>query len=138
MPRSEIKKSATKVLIADESPELAKTLSDALCAQGFDCIIAKDESDTLSRFFENMPDVVVLGFSIVKEGDGIRAAKEILANKPLTEILVLTDKRSRITKKEEQLGIELFISREAGLQTIASTVCAIRDLKKSACRLIAK
>lgn len=137
--RSSVKTpSRVTVLIAVESPEFAAALSHALSARDFSCIVAEDGRKASSMFFERRPDVVVLSFGITGEEDGIETAKEILLARSKTEVVILTDSNSKVTDKAEQCGVELFIDKRTNFLRIEDSICAVSNLKKSTCNLIAR
>jgi len=126
------------ILIADRDSNFAISLSQELKSRGNDCILASGVVDAFARSLQVVPNVVVLAYDIARKGDGIELAKQILSQRPLMKIVMLTDIYSRIDKKEERIGIELFTEKSLGIQKIASTICGISELRKTAFRLVAK
>ena len=136
--RNSRKRQAPLILIADRDNEFVSSLSQQLTTKGFECIPVDSANEAYSRSLEAMPDVVVIGCNITREGDGLQVAKQILSRRSLTEVVVLTDLDSEIGKKTERIGVELFIKRSLGVEKIVSSICGICELKKSSFRLIAK
>lgn len=126
------------VLIAVESSEFAAALSRALGARNFSCVVAEDGRKASSMFFERRPDVAVLSFGITGREDGIEAAKEILLARSKTEVVILTDSNSKVTNEVEQCGVELFIDKHTNFLRIINSICAVSNLKKSTCNLVAR
>ena len=87
---------------------------------------------------ELTPDVVVLDSVIERENDGIQIAKRILSRRRLTKIVLLVDMSSKIEKKDERIGIELFVKKGVGVQKISDSICGILELRKSSFDLIAE
>jgi len=126
------------ILVADESEEFRDNLIRELQARGYNCLIAEDGKQASYGYLEKMPDIAVLGIDIGKKGDGMLAAMEILSKRSEAEVIILTNENSTITKNEECIGIEFFISKNNSLQKIVNSICAVWNLKKSSCRLIAR
>ncbi len=126
------------VLIADKSPEFALMLSHLLRKKDFDCTITYDRKSIFSIFLEKRPKIVTLSFGLEKERDGLDAAKDILNISSKTEVVILTDANSRINERAERLGVEIFLAKNAGFSMIVNSICALSNLKKSACDLVAR
>lgn len=126
------------VLIADRDNSFAISLSHELKARGNDCVLVSDPVEAFARSLQSLPDVIVLSYDIARKGDGLELAKQILSQRPLMKIVMLTDISSKIEKKDERIGVELFTEKTLGVLKIANTICGICELRKSAFRLIAK
>ena len=59
------KKSAIKVLIAEDHPVVAKTIEVAVCRIGHKCIaIAQDGHEAIENALALRPDIILMGISI--------------------------------------------------------------------------
>jgi DNA-binding response OmpR family regulator len=126
------------ILIAVESLEFADALSRALGERDFSCIVADSGKKAFSLFLERRPDVVLLSFNIRGKEDGIEAAREILGASSRTKVVILTDSNSKVTDTAEHIGIELFMSKDTSLPRMLNSICAVSNLKKLTCSLIAR
>jgi DNA-binding response OmpR family regulator len=126
------------VLIAVESLEFADALSRALGETDFSCVVADSGKKAFSLFLERRPDVVVLSSDIIEEEDGIEAAREILRASSRTEVVILTDSKSKVTDIAERIGVEIFINKDTSLPRIVNSISAVSNLKKPTCKLVAQ
>jgi DNA-binding response OmpR family regulator len=124
--------------MADQSAELLNLLSATLSSKCFECLVTKDGKDAFFKCLETGASIVILGFGIAEDADGIKAAREILLNRPRTEVIILVNKKSKITKKEESIGVELFIERSTNLEKIVNAICGLCNLRKSPSNLVAR
>ena len=138
MRQSEKRGLNATVLIADRSPEYALMLSHFLREKKFDCIITYDRKSIFSIFLEKRPKIVVLSFGIEKEKDGLEAAKDILNVSSRTRVVILTDTNSRVSESAERLGVEIFLTKDTDFSKVVNSICAVSDLKKPACDLVAR
>ena len=80
-----------KVLVADGSTFMRIMLETALSNLGFNVVgTAKDGKDTLDKYLELKPDIVLIDISL-KEQDGIEVTRRISEDSPSTVIIMLID-----------------------------------------------
>lgn len=128
----------TTVLVADKNKHFTSMLSHSLRARDFDCVVADSRKSIVSIFAERKPRIVVLSFGIEKEKDGMDAAKDILNISSRTAVIVLTDADSKVGDRIERLGVEIFMPKDSGFSKIVNSICAVSNLRKSSCDLVAR
>ncbi|MCF8068936.1 MAG: sigma-54 dependent transcriptional regulator [Desulfobacterales bacterium] len=77
------------ILVVDDEPNILKSISGLLSDEGFDVITASNGYEALKIIDEQSPDLVLL--DIWMPGiDGIDTLKEIKANNPITQVIIIT------------------------------------------------
>lgn len=82
----------TRVLVADDHPQMRARVREALEAGGFEvCAEAPNATRAVEMALQHRPDIVLL--DIHMPGNGIRAAKEVTDQLPDTAVVMLTQSR---------------------------------------------
>lgn len=114
----------TRVLIAEDEPNIVESLIFILRRGGFEVSAAADGDTALSMIRETKPDVVILdvmlpvrnGFEVMKS---VRADETIAA----TPIIILTAKgQSRDRRMAEEIGANAFVTKPFSNQDILDKV----------------
>lgn len=101
-----------KVLIIDDSPFIAKEISDIIEVKGYEvCAHAKNGETGIAMAQELKPDVITL--DIIMPGiDGIETAKEILKLNPEAKIVMLSSLCDHDTMEEvEEIGLKYLVAK---------------------------
>jgi two-component system, OmpR family, KDP operon response regulator KdpE len=77
-----------RVLIADDDPVMAATLSGALKARGYAVVVARDAMQAVMFAVQQQPQVILLDFNM-PAGTGLSALKRLQASARTTSIPVL-------------------------------------------------
>ena len=83
------KNAKTKILLADDDPEIAEGLSAYLKRSGFDCVVAADGLEALQSLKNEQPDLVVCDV-IMPQMDGREFLRSIRDQKNNTPVIMLT------------------------------------------------
>ncbi|MGC8908254.1 MAG: response regulator [Desulfomonilaceae bacterium] len=78
-----------KVLLVDDEQEFVETLGERLETRGFKVETALNGDEGLAKVREFQPDVVILDV-LMPGKDGIETLKEMKAQYPLVEVMMLT------------------------------------------------
>ena len=101
-----------KVLIIDDSPFIAKEISDVIEPKGYEIVgHAKNGEDGIKMAESLQPDVVTL--DIIMPGiDGIETAKELLNKTPGVKIVMLSSLCDHDTMAEvQELGLKHLVAK---------------------------
>jgi DNA-binding response OmpR family regulator len=82
---------SVRILLVDDEAEFVEALSARLDARGFACDTATSGDEALSKLAGDEYDVIVLDLKMPGK-DGLETLVEIKAQKPLTEVIILTGK----------------------------------------------
>ncbi|MFQ6025762.1 MAG: response regulator, partial [Nitrosopumilaceae archaeon] len=84
-----------RVMIADDSDAIRLVLQDILAIGEHELVAeAKDGAETLEKFYDVKPDVLLLDLAMPKK-DGLAVLKDIKATTPAAKIIVITAADSR-------------------------------------------
>ena len=81
---------ALKLLIVDDNPAVRKLIAHIAQPFAGDIFECSDGADALSAYQEQQPDLVLMDIRM-KEVDGITATRQIKANEPTAQIIIVTD-----------------------------------------------
>lgn len=83
------------ILIAEDSPIMARTLTNLLVMHGYDIAgIARDGIEAIKLFFENSPSIVLMDINMPKL-DGITATRKIRSRDPGAMIVIISIETDR-------------------------------------------
>jgi DNA-binding NtrC family response regulator len=126
------------IIIYDLDKEFVNSLSRDINLRGIDCVIVNSPKEAMAKALERMPEAVILGRDIGKKENGLQIGKAILSHTARTKIVILTDDPTNISKKDEKIGIELFIDLKIDLGKIVNSICALCELRKPVFDFISK
>ena len=92
---------ALQILIADDAPHIARSLSFVLQKEGFSVDVANNGEETLQKVREERPKVVFLDI-VMPKMNGLDLCKEIKGDPELreTHIIILTAKGGELDRQE--------------------------------------
>jgi CheY-like chemotaxis protein len=100
------------VLIADDEPDIRALIAHVLRAEGIDVVEAADADETVARWRELRPDVIVLD-QRMPPTTGLAVAEAILADDPGQVILLFTAfVDAEIRSEADRLGIAGCVSKD--------------------------
>ena len=91
-----------KVLVADDNEKINKNLSNYLKANGFKTVSAFNGEETLKKFEEEKPDIILLDIMMPKK-DGFEVCKEI-RKKSMVPVIMVT---ARGEDYDRIMGLEI-------------------------------
>jgi len=120
-----------RVLIADDSPAVRRTLRHFLQADNaWEIVDAEDGQTAIARALEFHPDVIILDLAMPVM-DGLSAAREISKALPEAAILMYTMHRTPHLEQEAQkCGVRKLVSKSQGavlLSAVHDILAAKRD-----------
>lgn len=104
---------ATRVLIAEDDPNIVESLSFVLSRDGFEVSAALDGEEALRRMRSDPPDLMILDVMLPKR-NGFEILKLLKSDPALRAIpvIVLTAKgQLQDRRMAEQLGVEDFMTK---------------------------
>ena len=115
----------TKILLAEDDPNLGMLLSQYIRAKGFKCTLATDGEEAYSAFTAGSFDFVILDVMMPKK-DGFSVAKDIRGIDRETPILFLTAKSMKDDKlKGSELGADDYLTKPFSMEELLARVEAI-------------
>jgi DNA-binding NarL/FixJ family response regulator len=131
--RLPFKEMARRILIADDSPVIRRTIRTWIEAKT-DCEVCGEASDgkTAVSLVERLkPDTVILDVAMPVM-TGLQAADEIIAHAPKTQIIVLTNFSSDLLKQHAfRVGIKAVLAKD-GESTLDRLVSTLENLPRVA------
>ena len=113
------------VLLVEDTPDLAKNISDILRMEDYEVLIAENGVRALAILKTRKPDVIVTDV-ILPELDGLSFIAEIKKIKELSDIpVIILSAREIDPSKETQ--VDLYLKKPSGTQNLLE---AIRSLVK--------
>ncbi|HTQ78177.1 MAG TPA: response regulator [Burkholderiales bacterium] len=104
---------ATRVLIAEDDPNIVESLSFVLSRDGFEVSAALDGEEALRRLRSEPPDVMILDVMLPKR-NGFEVLKAVKSDPALRAmpVIVLTAKgQAQDRRMAEQIGVEGFMTK---------------------------
>lgn len=117
-----------RLLIIDDSPFIAKEISDIVEPEGYEVIgHAKNGERGIEMVDELNPDVITL--DIIMPGiDGIETAQEILKNHPDSKIVMLSSLCDHDTIAEiEEIGLKYLVAKPIEPEKLIETLAAVME-----------
>mgnify|MGYP003969532105 FL=1 len=121
------------VLIAEDNIALLNLMAEAMTAEGFEVIKAKDGEEALQKIYQTFPDIVILDYFMPKK-NAIEIVKEIKSQALYSNIplMILTANQDRQLKlKSLNLSIEDFLVKPADMEEIIIRAKTIIKKNKS-------
>lgn len=118
-------KNNTRLLLAEDDPNLGNLLSEYLSAKGFDVTLCKDGDEGLKAFSQNTFDFIILDVMMPLK-DGFTLAREIRNVNKDVPILFLTAKSMKAdTLKGFELGGDDYVTKPFSMEELLVRVNAI-------------
>lgn len=118
-------KNNTRLLLAEDDPNLGTLLSEYLTAKGFDVTLCKDGDEGLKAFSQNTFDFIILDVMMPLK-DGFTLAREIRNVNKEVPILFLTAKSMKAdTLKGFELGGDDYVTKPFSMEELLVRVNAI-------------
>jgi DNA-binding NarL/FixJ family response regulator len=115
---------AQRVLVVDDHQMFVQLLSSALSAQpDLECVgVAYDISAALERARELRPDLIVMDVRL-GDGDGIAAARELVAEHPDTRVVVLTAfVDTRLVQRAADAGVSALLAKDGEIDNLMDAI----------------
>lgn len=113
-----------KILIVDDEQEVAELLEELLTQLGYQTAKAYTKSQAAVTLDEFGPGIVLLDIRL-PDGDGIEFLKEIKANQPNIEVIMITGLADRdIAMEALRQGAADYICKPIDLDYLANSVLA--------------
>lgn len=118
-------KNKTKLLLAEDDPNLGNLLSEYLGAKGFEVTLCKDGDEGLKAFSQDTFDFIILDVMMPLK-DGFTLAREIRTVNKDVPILFLTAKSMKAdTLKGFELGADDYVTKPFSMDELLVRVNAI-------------
>lgn len=115
----------TKILLAEDDPNLAELLTDYLQAKGYYVSHAPNGEEAVAKFLESDFEICILDIMMPKK-DGFTAAKEIRIHNSEVPIIFLTAKSMKEdTIKGFELGADDYITKPFLMEELLLRIKAI-------------
>lgn len=115
-----------KVLVADDEEQLISLYTLALKKDGYSVIAARDGIETISKFLQENPDLVVLDYNMPR-ADGLEVASKILTLNPSVRIVMLTADY-RVLKEAKRIGIDLFLVKPISIKLLLESLHKLSEM----------
>lgn len=101
-----------KILVADDEPDIARTISMMLESEGYDVITAEDGQDAMSKAYADCPDLIILDV-LLPLADGREVASTLkidrrFKNVPIIFITAQTQKSDKEYLKDSPAEFCIF------------------------------
>jgi two-component system, OmpR family, response regulator VicR len=96
-----------KVLVADDEPEVSALCLNELANYGITVYSARNGNEAISIFIEERPEIVVMKYDLPRK-NGLDVAKEILAMRRSTKIVMFASNREAL-RRAEGTGVEILL-----------------------------
>jgi DNA-binding response OmpR family regulator len=117
----------TKVLIADDEPNIVISLEFLMKRAGYEVSIARDGQEALDAIDRERPDLVLLDVMMPRR-DGFEVLQAVRANEALasTRIVMLTARgRDTDVAKGEALGADAYMTKPFSTQELVAKVAEV-------------
>jgi DNA-binding response OmpR family regulator len=117
----------TKVLIADDEPNIVISLEFLMKRAGYEVCIARDGQEALDAIDRERPDLVLLD-AMMPRRDGFEVLQAVRANEALasTRIVMLTARgRDTDVAKGEALGADAYMTKPFSTQELVAKVAEV-------------
>lgn len=121
----------TKILLAEDDPNLGELLAEYLDAKGFEVVHTKNGEEALQAFFSQEFSICVLDVMMPKK-DGFALAKEIREKNNEVPIVFLTAKSlSEDTIKGFEIGADDYVTKPFVMEELLMRIKAILKRAKT-------
>jgi|GEM_PF-461855 len=123
------------ILVVDDDPHLAKTLSDILRLKGYSPFIADHGKLALEKLEEVSPAVVLIDLKL-PDMDGLKVMGGIKKRSPHTECIVLTGHASQTSAiKAVNMGAFSYVQKPYDIEHLIITIKRVLEKRKAALAL---
>lgn len=114
----------TRILIAEDEPNIIESLSFILKRSGFDVQAAKDGEAALAALRRERPDVMILDVMLPKMNgfDVLKTVRSEDGLKDLPVVLLTAKGQSQDRRMAEEIGADAFVTKPFSNQHIVDTV----------------
>ncbi len=115
---------AAKILIADDEQRIRKLVKDFLMKEKYEIIEAENGEETLDKFYEDKPDLVILDVMMPKI-DGLSVCEEIRAESSVPIIMLTAKDREADELNGFNKGADEYISKPFSPKILVARVNAL-------------
>jgi len=113
-----------KVLIADDEPNIVRSLQFLMKREGFEVLVAADGEDALAQIAAHRPDVVLLDVMMPKK-NGYEVCQLVRANaewQAIRVILLTAKGRDVDVEKGMAMGADAYVTKPFGTKELVARV----------------
>jgi len=115
----------TKILLAEDDPNLGTLLQEYLTIKGYETTLAKDGDDALTKFVQQSYDLCIFDVMMPKK-DGFTLAKEVRMSDKNTPIIFLTAKAMKEdTLQGFKLGADDYMTKPFSMEELLARLQAV-------------
>lgn len=116
-------KSAKRILIVDDDPEIIEALNFALTTKGYTVMIARDGNQGLAMAEREDPDLVILDMMMPKRS-GFLVLEKLRRTRPipLRIIMITANEGSRHKSYAEMLGVDDYLRKPFAMERLLESV----------------
>jgi DNA-binding response OmpR family regulator len=115
----------TKILLAEDDPNLGTLLQEYLTIKGYETILAKDGDEALTKFVQQDYDLCIFDVMMPKK-DGFTLAKEVRMSDKDTPIIFLTAKAMKEdTLQGFKLGADDYMTKPFSMEELLARLQAV-------------
>jgi DNA-binding response OmpR family regulator len=115
----------TKILLAEDDPNLGTLLQEYLTIKGYETTLAKDGDDALTKFVQQPYDLCIFDVMMPKK-DGFTLAKEVRMSDRDTPIIFLTAKAMKEdTLQGFKLGADDYMTKPFSMEELLARLQAV-------------
>ncbi|MCU0471257.1 MAG: response regulator transcription factor [Arcicella sp.] len=115
----------TKILLAEDDPNLGTLLQEYLTIKGYETTLAKDGDDALTKFVQQPYDLCIFDVMMPKK-DGFTLAKEVRMSDKNTPIIFLTAKSMKEdTLQGFKLGADDYMTKPFSMEELLARLQAV-------------
>ncbi len=125
---------ATRVLLAEDEPHIAETLTFLLEHAGYEVAAANNGKQALRRALAEPPDVMVLDM-ILPELDGYEILQQLRADERgrTVPVLMLTAKGQRVDRETAlEYGADMFMTKPFSNAEITAAIARLAERRSTA------
>ena len=112
---------AKRVLVVDDEPEVTFALQVYFLGKGYEMLTALDGTSAMNLIRQNTVDLVILDMKMPGV-NGIEVIKFIRSSSPETKVVVVTAYDVQFQEMIEQLGVDGFLTKPFGIESLTHTV----------------
>jgi signal transduction histidine kinase len=123
----------TKVLVVDDTPDMAKLMARAIADEGYEVLVAGDGRHALQMAKANHPDVILLDIMMPRMGgiEVLACLKEDAELRPIPVILVTAKSDDRDVILGLNAGAHDYVTKPFKKEILAARVCSAVRVKQS-------
>jgi two-component system chemotaxis response regulator CheY len=117
------------VLIADDNPELRRTLKRGLEAEGYEVRVASNGAQALSLQHESPADILITDL-FMPEADGFEAIAGFRRDFPATRIVAISGEAERVTREylsvATLVGVDATVKKPFGMDLLLNVLSGLQ------------